>query len=151
MVSPSDADASLIAHVIQLSVAPVFLLTGVGSLLGVMTGRLARVIDRARSVEVSWSSLEPAEQGVARRELRSFAERAHLSSWAINCCTSSALFICLVIATLFVDAFLGTKLRWFVGGLFVLAMFALVLGLACFLREVYIATHTLRIGPPGER
>lgn len=151
MMSPSDADASLIAHVIQLSFAPVFLLSGVGSLLGVMTGRLARVIDRARSVEVSWSSLEPAEQGVARRELRSFAKRAHLSSWAINCCASSALFICLVIATLFLDAFLGTKLRWFVGGLFILAVFALVLGLACFLREVYIATHTLRIGPPGER
>jgi len=40
-----------IAHIIQLSIAPVFLLTGVGTLLNVLSGRLARIIDRARVLE----------------------------------------------------------------------------------------------------
>ncbi len=145
-MNPSDADASLIAHVIQLAVAPVFLISGVGALLGVMTGRLARVLDRARSVEALVASLPVGERAEAIRDLRTLAHRAHLASWAINWCTISALFICLVVATLFIDAFAGTHMRWFVGAQFVFAMWALVAGLVCFLREVYLATHTLKIG-----
>jgi hypothetical protein len=45
----TPTDIALIAHSIQLSVAPVFLLSGVGVLLGVLTNRLARVVDRARA------------------------------------------------------------------------------------------------------
>ena len=145
-MNPSDADASLIAHVIQLSVAPVFLISGVGSLLGVMTGRLARVLDRARSLEGLVASLAAGERAEAIRELGILSHRAHLASWAINWSAFSALFICLVVATLFIDAFMGTHLRWFVSAQFVFAMFALVAGLVCFLREVYLATHTLKIG-----
>jgi len=58
------------------------------------------------------------------------------------------LLVCTVIATLFIDAFLGTPLKWVVSGFFVASMLALIGGLICFLREVYLATHTLRIGPP---
>ncbi len=56
--------------------------------------------------------------------------------------------VCLLIATLFIDAFIGTNLRWFVGGLFVLSMFSLSGGIICFLREVHIAMLRLRIGSP---
>ncbi len=144
----SDPEVALIAHVIQLSVAPVFLLTGVGALLGVVTNRLGRVIDRARSVESSWYSLDEKQQGDATKELHILAHRARLASWAINSYTAAALLVCLVIATLFIDVFLGTQLKWLVGTLFILSMFALIAGLICFLREVYHATHTLHIGPP---
>ena len=53
-----------------------------------------------------------------------------------------------MIAALFIDVFTGTDLKWLVGGLFVVAMITLIGGLISFLREVYLATHTLRIGPP---
>jgi len=46
-----DSGITAVAHVIQLSVAPVFLLSGIGAMLAVMTNRLARVIDRARTLE----------------------------------------------------------------------------------------------------
>jgi hypothetical protein len=147
-VSPSDPEVALIAHVIQLAVAPVFLLTGVGALLSVMANRLSRVIDRARAVEAAWKGLDKKGQDDAAKELENLARRAHLASWAINACAVAALLVCLVIATLFIDVFLGTNLKWLVGGLFILSMFALIAGLVCFLREVYLATHTLRIGPP---
>jgi hypothetical protein len=148
---PTDQDITTIAHVIQLAIAPVFLLTGIGSLLAVMANRLARIIDRARFVESGWNKLDPSERTEARVELASLSHRATLSSWAINLCALSALLVCALIAALFIDAFVGTNLRWVVGVLFVLSMFVLSAGILCFLREVYVATHTLRIGPPPER
>ena len=145
---PTDPNISVIAHVIQLAVAPVFLLTGVGALLAVMTNRLARVIDRARVLEAQFAGLDAAARTAATGELGMLARRARLASWAINFCTFAALLVCSVIATLFIDAFLGTNLKWLVGALFVTAMIALIVGLISFLREVYSATHTLHIGPP---
>jgi hypothetical protein len=142
-------DAAVIAHVIQLSVAPVFLLSGVAALLGVMTGRLSRVIDRARRLEDGWKGLDEAATREGLRDLAVLRQRAHLASWAINACAAAGLLVCLVIAGLFIDAFLDTNLRWAVGSFFFLAMLALIAGLTFFLKEVYLATHTLRIGPPG--
>lgn len=148
---PTDPIITGIAHVIQLAVAPVFLLTGVGALLSVMTNRLARVIDRARALEAQFTNLNEAARPAAIAELGVLAKRARLASWAINFCTFAALLVCSVIATLFIDTFLGTNLKWLVGALFVTAMVALIGGLVSFLREVYLATHTLRIGPPQKR
>ena len=137
-----------VAHVIQLAVAPVFLLTGVGSLLSVMTNRLARVIDRGRHIEAVYGAFTPAARACADLELTVLAQRARLASWAINFSTAAALLVCGVIAMLFVDAFLGTDLRWLLGAAFIATMFLLTCGLICFLREVYVATHTVYIGPP---
>ncbi|MGZ5259360.1 MAG: DUF2721 domain-containing protein [Burkholderiales bacterium] len=143
---PIDSDISGIAHVIQLAIAPVFLLTGIAGLLGVMANRLARVIDRARNIEEKLDQLDGEVAARAQVLLASLTERARLASWAINFCTAAALLICTDIATLFIDAFVGTQLRWLVGALFILTMVALIGGLITFLREVYLATHTLSIG-----
>ncbi|HEV7390643.1 MAG TPA: DUF2721 domain-containing protein [Burkholderiales bacterium] len=143
---PIDSDISGIAHVIQLAIAPVFLLTGIAGLLGVMANRLARVIDRARNIEEKLDRLDGEAAARAQVLLASLTERARLASWAINFCTAAALLICTDIATLFIDAFVGTQLRWLVGALFILTMLALICGLITFLREVYLATHTLSIG-----
>lgn len=145
---PADPTITGIAHVIQLAVAPVFLLTGVGALLSVMTNRLARVIDRARVLEAQFGGFDQPARAAASAELGVLARRARLASWAINFCTFAALLVCAVVATLFIDNFLGTNLKWLVGVLFVAAMVALIGGLVAFLSEVYLATHTLRIGPP---
>src|ERR1700759_1305703 len=99
-----DADVALISHVIQLAIAPVFLITGVGSLLSVMATRLARVIDRARYIEGQWSEFTAPQQAAFTQELSILRRRAHLSSWAINFAAVSALLVSLVIVTLFVDA-----------------------------------------------
>ena len=63
--------------------------------------------------------------------------------------TYAALLICIVIGTLFIEAFTQVHLRWLVGGLFLLTMIMLGTGLVMFLREVYVATHTVVTGPPG--
>jgi hypothetical protein len=146
-----DQGIATIAHAIQLAIAPVFLLTGIGSLLAVMANRLGRIIDRARVQEKSWYGLDDSERLDVRQELSSLAHRATFTSWAINLCAFAALLVCTLIAALFVEAIAGMSLRWLVGALFILAMVALSSGVVCFLREVHVATHTLRIGPPPDR
>ena len=152
---PTDPTTGIIAHAIQLSIAPVFLLTGIGGLLGVMANRLARVIDRARKVEGGWRDMDAQARAAAAVEMHNLERRRHVISWSINFCTTAALFICLCIVTLFVEEFFGRNLKWFAGALFVTAMLALICGLSCFLREVYLATHTTgidleRYGSPEE-
>jgi len=142
---PVDPGTGVIAHAIQLAIAPVFLLTGIAGLLGVMANRLARVIDRARALEASWSRLEAEAREAARREFRNLERRRRVCSWSINYCTVAALLICVVIVTLFTEEFFGTSLKWLASALFVGAMLAVICGLGCFLREVYLATHTTGI------
>lgn len=138
-----------IGQVIQLAVAPVFLLSGVGVTLGVLANRLARIIDRARHLE----QFVPAHAGetreVALAELETLSRRARLIHQAITLCTTCALLICLLIADLFVSAMLGVGLAVVTAGLFVLAMLALIGGYVSFLREIFLATHSLRFGKPG--
>jgi hypothetical protein len=142
---PIDPNTGLIAHAIQLAIAPVFLLTGIAGLLGVMATRLARVIDRARSFESTWPGLDARARTAARVEMGNLERRRRVCSWSINFCTAAALLVCLVIVTLFVEEFFAASLRWVAGALFVGAMLAVICGLVCFLREVYLATHTTSV------
>jgi hypothetical protein len=142
-----ESQVSAIAHVIQLAVAPVFLLTGVGAVLGVMANRLARVIDRARALEERLPAGPPDRGQRYLDELGLLARRGKLMHRAIGLCTTSALLVCAVIVTLFVGAFLETDVSGVIGALFVAAMLALFAGLVLFLAEIRLAIRSMRIGP----
>ena len=142
------SQVSGIAHVIQLAVAPVFLLTGVGAMLGVMAGRLGRVIDRSRVLEDRLAAATPERERRYRDELVLLERRGSLMQRAIGLCTASALLVCSVIVILFVGAFLETDVSGVIGLLFVAAMLALFLGLLMFLAEIRLAIRGMRAGPP---
>jgi hypothetical protein len=135
-----------VAHVIQMSVAPVFLLTGVGAIINVLTNRLSRIIDRARILEARLANVEDTEQKALHRELANLAQRSQLIHWAISLCTICALLVCIVIAALFVGAFWAVDVSTFIGLLFIVAMLALIGGLLGFLWEISLATASVRIG-----
>jgi hypothetical protein len=135
-----------IAHAIQLAVAPVFLFSGVGVLLGVLTNRLARVVDRARKVEESLKVAAPAQVDDAREQLQVASRRARYINVSITLSTIAALLIALVIGLLFASTFVPLNLAAYVAVLFVLAMVALVCALISFLFEVRIAIAALKIG-----
>lgn len=139
-----ESQVSAIAHVIQLAVAPVFLLTGVGAMLGVMASRLARVIDRSRVLEERLPAAPPDADPGYRGELRLLARRSHLIHRGIGLCTASALLVCAVIVTLFVGAFLETDVSGLIGALFVAAMLSLSAGLLLFLAEIRLAIGWMR-------
>ena len=143
----TESQVAALGHVIQLAVAPVFLLSGVSGLLGVLTNRLSRIIDRARVLEERLMTAVPVGQEQIHAELRLLSHRARLMNRAISLCTVCALLICAVINALFVAAFLETNVAIPISLIFTGAMLALFTGLISFLREIYIATRTLRIGP----
>jgi hypothetical protein len=132
--------------VIQLAVAPVFLFTGVAAFLGVLTNRLGRIIDRARVIEATLSHASERERAERERELGALSFRSRLINRAIALVTITALLICAMIALLFLSAFLELDFRLPVGITFIATMLALIGGLLTFLREVFLATRSLRIG-----
>jgi len=140
-------DISSIAHAIQLAVAPVFLLTAIGAFLGVMTNRLGRVIDRARLLEMRLENTTGENAAALKAHLRILSRRAKLINLSITFCTITALLVCSVIAVLFFGSFVRFDFSAHVAILFILAMILLVMGLLWFLREVFLATASLRIGP----
>lgn len=141
-----------IAHIVQLSVAPVFLLTGVGTLLNVQSGRLARIIDRARVLEQQLETLEPRCAAQIKNELRVLEKRGRVIYHAVKLSTSSALLVCCVIAALFASSLLHSSIRVIVIGLFIAAMLTLIVSLILFLREVDFAIGTFEIAiPEGAR
>jgi Protein of unknown function (DUF2721) len=145
-LTAQEPGVSAIAHVIQLAVAPVFLLSGVGAMLSVLANRLGRIIDRARVLEDLHPSAGADRRPQLELDLRTLASRAQLINLAIILCTTSALLVCAVIAALFTGAFLEADLSALVGLMFIAAMFALIGALVTFLREIHIATRSVRIG-----
>ena len=136
-----------IAEVIQLAVAPVFLLAGIAGLLGVLSTRLARIIDRARVIERRIPQAKTDEQrALMRRETKVLWRRIALINWAIRLCITGALAVCLVIVTLFLGEFVGVNIAVIVAVLFVSAMVLIVAGLMFLLTEVGLSTRHMREG-----
>jgi len=144
---PSEAHLQDITHTIQLAVAPVFLLTALGTTLSVLTTRLGRIVDRARRVEARLESDEVATHAASDLELGELAVRARLIHWALTAGTSAAVLVCLLIAVAFLGYLFEVNLGAGVAVIFVLAMGAYTTALLCFLREVFLAIRSLRFGP----
>ncbi|QAY76859.1 DUF2721 domain-containing protein [Sphingosinicella sp. BN140058] len=138
-------NVSQIAHLIQLAIAPVFLLAGVGAILNVLAQRLARVVDRARALEADFKGFDEDQRVRASNELVLLDRRMHVVNHAISACTASALFVCLVVALLFVADLAAIKFGTAVAVLFILAMLFLIIGLCLFLWEVRLAMRSIRI------
>lgn len=144
MVSP-PLNINDVPQALQLALGPAFLLTAIAGLLNVMTGRLARIIDRGRQLTEGGMVVDADVEVVLQGELRGLERRRRLAGAAITACTTSALLVCMIIPALFLEALLELPLKWLVGVLFTAATLALVVGLASFVREVRLATRTVRI------
>ncbi len=136
-----------IASVIQLAVAPVFLLTAVGTIIAALNFRLGRAVDRRRSLERRLAKMSEDELGAARDEIDTIARRIHYTYLSILCAVASALFVCLLIAGAFIGAFVAMDLTRAVAAMFVLAVACLTVSLLLFLREIFLAVSTPRHVP----
>jgi hypothetical protein len=132
-----------ISRVVQLVLAPAFVVAGIGTFVTILTQRLARVVDQWVKLDEAHPQreVESVELGLSRDVL---SERARLLRRAILLCTFAAIIICSLIGLLFVDAMTRTDLSVLIALVFVLAMTALIGGLIYFLREIHLATAPLR-------
>jgi hypothetical protein len=148
---PPESRISAIAHVIQLAIAPVFLISGVATLLSVLTNRLGRIVDRARVLEANLDLPDQTKRAQALEDLIHLSTRARLMNLAITFGTICALLTCVTIAALFTGTFVSINLSRLITVLFIAAMLSLFLALLVFLREVLTATRSLRIASKAHR
>ena len=134
-----------IPHLVQSSLAPVFLLSGVAATLGVLTNRLSRIVDRARVLEEQLEG-HPGQAAHLHADLRVLSRRASFINVAISLCTIAALLEALVVVALFANAFFGSELGVVIALLFVGSMVCLSAAFIAFFIEVRIAVSALRIG-----
>lgn len=145
-----------IGHIIQLAIAPVFLLAGVGTKLMVLTSRLGRIIDRLRILDDLLHNGHPTRYREFQEEMRSLYLRRSWINRAITLSTLCGLLICVVIACLFVGAAFQLEMGRWIGGMFVLSMLALIGSFLCFLREIIMSgysqapLHTIPQAPDTE-
>jgi hypothetical protein len=141
---------ALIADTIRTAVAPVFLLTGVGSILMVLTNRLGRIVDRGRQIDATDKELHllsADEEARVRSELAVLSQRARVVNLAITLTTVTALLVCAVIVLLFVGALLRVDVASGISVVFIGAMIAFIGALVTFLREIHLSMSMLHFGP----
>ncbi|OGA41632.1 MAG: hypothetical protein A3G28_01930 [Betaproteobacteria bacterium RIFCSPLOWO2_12_FULL_68_19] len=136
-----------IAGVIQLAVAPVFMLTAVGAILAAFNIRLGRAVDRRRVLEERLPRMPQAELASAQLELATIARRIRFVYLSILFAVVSGLFISLLIVGAFLGAFVRADLSTAIGAMFIFAMLALIACLLLFLREIFLAVSTPRHVP----
>ena len=131
-----------ITRIIQLAVAPVFLLTAIGTILSALNNRLGRIVDRRRVIEDRLRKGLPEGEQPGKEdleELELLARRIRLIYHAIVLAIVCALFICLLVASAFLGVFVTVDIARLIGTLFILAMFALIGSLWMLLKEVFLA------------
>jgi hypothetical protein len=137
-----------VTRLIQLAIAPVFLLTAVGTLLNVLINRLGRAVDRRRVLVAALPSQVAMVAAQVHRELDYVERRVQLIYMAIFLAVTTALLICLLIALAFLDALIAADLAQLVAIFFMIAMLALIGSLALFMREVYLGVNTVPCSLP---
>jgi len=130
-----------ISRVIQLAVAPVFLLTAIATLISALNARLGRIVDRRRVVQERLST-QTSDGAAAQLEICMLVRRSRLVYYAIFGAVLAALLVCLVVAGAFLGALLGADLARTVATLFIAAMVAMIAALGLFLREVFLAVRS---------
>lgn len=138
-----------IAQVIQLAVAPVFLLAGIGAFVNAFAARLGRIFDRIRQLERELAASETEGRDLLVSDLTTLRRRVRFAYIGIALGTLSALLVCVLIAVAFAGYFFGFAFRDVIAGLFMAAMLSLIGGLIMFLREITIAVR--RLGVAGQR
>lgn len=133
-----------IGHVIQLAIAPVFMLTAIGTVLNVLAARLGRAVDRRRILAYSLPKLEGDVASVAQLEIKFEVDRIRIIFYAMTMAVVSAVLVCILISLAFVDAFVALDLAKMVAALFILSMLALLASLGLFLREILLSLNSPR-------
>jgi len=134
-----------VAQVIQSAVAPVFLLAGIGGFLNVCVGRLARIVDRSRSLEPRLLGSQGREHDRIIEELYLLDRRIRVVNAAVLLSVGAAVLICLVVILLFAGRLVGLHFGTPIALLFIAAMFSTGAGFAVFLYETRLGTRAVRV------
>jgi hypothetical protein len=145
-----EAAITAVTRVIQLSIAPVFLLTALGTMLSVFSARLGRVVDRYRVLADRLPAVSTEQRELVRAEMVFLRKRRRVVNIAITLATAAALLVCMLIATAFISTIVGWDFSRPVAGLFVAAMLAFIGALLAYLSEVSLSVRSVWLKDPRE-
>jgi hypothetical protein len=134
-----------LTKLIQLSLGPVFLLSAMGTILNMLTGRLSRIVDRARHIEEKFTPRDHPDHALQVRELRILDRRMSIVNNAIFLVTASAVMLCTVVAAMFLARLAGFGFARTLALCFALSLLMLIAGLVMFLIEVRVAVAAIRV------
>ena len=144
-ILPHTPDLRYLAQIIQLAVAPVFLLAGLGAFLNVCAGRLARIVDRMRTLEPRILGSRGEEHDRLLGEVRLLDRRSRVVSTAIFTTVLAAVLISLVVVLLFMAFLTGYRYGTAIALLFIAAMICTGLGFAIFLHETRLGIRSIQV------
>ena len=133
-----------ISQIMQSAVTPVFLLAGIGALLSVMTGRLGRITDRLRYLQIFICKVDSDDKEILLSNRKRLISRTKFINTSIFFCALSGLIVCIVIGSLFVGGIYQILLDGFISVAFIFCMMCLILALIFFIFEILFATKTSR-------
>ena len=145
ILAAPNLSVTTVAEIVQLAVAPVFLLAGLGAFLNVCVGRLSRIIDRSRMVEPLLLESRGAEHDRWIGELHLLDRRMGLVSRAIFMSVLSAMLICTVVVLLFAGGLTQAHFGTAIALLFIASMLAIASGFAIFMFETHLASRAVRV------
>lgn len=135
----------MIAQTIQLALAPVFVLVAIGHIMSILSQRLGRTVDRARTLQDKHGQTSGDEHARVVAEMRSIDRRIALITRGIRMLVMGGISIGTTVAVLFLEEVLGYSLDTVAAAFFIVAIAMLMWGLTMFLREIQLAAATLRI------
>ncbi|PNU02072.1 DUF2721 domain-containing protein [Novosphingobium guangzhouense] len=135
----------MIVQTIQLALTPVFVLVAIGNILNILSTRLGRVVDRARTLQERYGRTEGMEHDMIVSELRLVNRRMTLITHAVRFMVLSALAIGVTVAVLFLSGLGGMDWHAAAALTFLAAIVLLLVALVLFLRETQVAADALRI------
>ena len=141
----SEIDGADIVTVLQIAMAPAFLLVGIGAMLNLFAGRLARIIDRSRDLQALYKTTTGMDHDLVVAELGDLQVRLRVVNSAIFLSVVSAIIACMLIGMLFIMGLASVDLSLGVAGAFVVSISLLSLALVQFLREVRIGVRDFMI------
>jgi hypothetical protein len=128
---------------IQAATAPVVLISGIGLLMLTLTGRLGRIVDRARLLGDRRAGASLPERAGIEAQLTVLRRRARLVRLSILLNASAIVLLALLIAVLFLGLLLRADVAVPAAVLFILSVGCLVAGLLAFVRELFEALTAL--------
>jgi hypothetical protein len=133
-----------IIPVIQTSVAPMILISGVGLLLLSMTNRLGRIIDKARILAKEPVAIKE-DQKIVDDELKVLWNRANHMRYAILLSCAACLNAAALITLMFMSAMLSLDIVVPIVTLFTLSLSCLMVSIIFFILDVNLNLTALKM------
>src|ERR1043165_395361 len=133
-----------IAHIIQVALTPVFLLSGIATLLNVFATRLARVADKVEAVAKALEDAEDAEKTALHAQLKTLHRRSVSLDVAVILGAVAGAATCGAVLTMFVGALSEQTMASVLFGLFGLAVVCALSAIVAFTVEMLLAGTGIR-------